>query len=236
MMQIDILTIFPKMFESVFKYGVITKALRKNIFSLKIHNLRDYSPLKHGRVDDEPYGGGPGMIMMPEPIFNAVKEIVKDSELKREEICVILLSPDGKRLDQSTLKSLSSFKKLIIISGRYEGVDERVKEILIDRLISIGDYVISGGEVAAMVLVDGVVRLIPGVLGNIKSLDEESFFGNLLDYPQYTRPASFEGMEVPEILLSGNHKKIAEWRKKQAKIKTEKLRPDLLKNKRNIIK
>lgn len=236
MMQIDILTIFPKMFESVFKYGVITKALRKNIFSLKIHNLRDYSPLKHGRVDDEPYGGGPGMIMMPEPIFNAVKEIVKDSGLKREEICVILLSPDGKRLDQSTLKSLSSFKKLIIISGRYEGVDERVKEILIDRLISIGDYVISGGEVAAMVLVDGVVRLIPGVLGNIKSLDEESFFGNLLDYPQYTRPASFEGMEVPEILLSGNHKKIAEWRKKQAKIKTEKLRPDLLKNKRNIIK
>lgn len=236
MMQIDILTIFPKMFESVFKYGVITKALRKNIFSLKIHNLRDYSPLKHGRVDDEPYGGGPGMIMMPEPIFNAVKEIVKDSELKREEICVILLSPDGKRLDQSTLKSLSSFKKLIIISGRYEGVDERVKKILVDRLISIGDYVISGGEVAAMVLVDGVVRLIPGVLGNIKSLDEESFFGNLLDYPQYTRPASFEGMEVPEILLSGNHKKIAEWRKKQAKIKTEKLRPDLLKNKRNIIK
>ncbi|MBU2597892.1 MAG: tRNA (guanosine(37)-N1)-methyltransferase TrmD [Actinobacteria bacterium] len=228
-MQIDILTIFPDMFESVFKYGVITRALRKNIFSLKIHNLRDYSPLKHGRVDDEPYGGGPGMIMMPEPIFNAVREIVKDSGLKREEICVILLSPDGKRLNQSTLKSLSSFKKLIIISGRYEGVDERVKKVLVDRLISIGDYVISGGEVAAMVLVDGVVRLIPGVLGNIKSLDEESFFSNLLDYPQYTRPANFEGIEVPEILLSGNHKKIAEWRKKQAKIKTEKLRSDLLK-------
>jgi len=235
-MKIDILTIFPKMFESVFKYGVITKALKKNIFSLKIHNLRDYSPLKHGRVDDEPYGGGPGMIMMPEPIFNAVNEIVKDSKLKREEICVILLSPDGKRLDQLTLKSLSSFKKLIIISGRYEGVDERVKKKLVDRLISIGDYVISGGEVAAMVLVDGVVRLIPGVLGNIKSLDEESFFGDLLDYPQYTRPSSFEGMEVPEILLSGNHKKIAEWRKKQAKIKTEKLRPDLLKNIKNTVK
>ena len=235
-MKIDILTIFPKMFESVFKYGVITKALKKNVFSLKIHNLRDYSPLKHGRVDDEPYGGGPGMIMMPEPIFNAVNEIVKDSKLKREEICVILLSPDGKRLDQLTLKSLSSFKKLIIISGRYEGVDERVKKKLVDRLISIGDYVISGGEVAAMVLVDGVVRLIPGVLGNIKSLDEESFFGDLLDYPQYTRPSSFEGMEVPEILLSGNHKKIAEWRKKQAKIKTEKLRPDLLKNIKNTVK
>lgn len=228
-MQIDILTIFPDMFESVFKYGVIARALRKNIFSLKIHNLRDYSPLKHGRVDDEPYGGGPGMIMMPEPIFNAVKKIVKDSGLKREEIYVILLSPDGKRLNQSTLKSLTSFKKLIIISGRYGGVDERVKKLLVDRLISIGDYVISGGEVAAMVLVDGVARLIPGVLGNIKSLDEESFFSNLLDYPQYTRPAYFEGMEVPEILLSGNHKKIAEWRKKQAKIKTEKLRPDLLK-------
>jgi len=227
-MKIDILSIFPDMFKSVFKYGVIGKALDKNIFSLKIHNLRDYSPLKHGKVDDEPYGGGPGMLMRPEPIFKAVSEIIKNSGLKREEICVVLLSPDGERLNQSILKSLSSLKQLIIISGRYEGVDERVKEILVDRLISIGDYVISGGEVAAMVLVDGVIRLIPGVLGNIKSLDEESFSGNLLGYPQFTRPSNFEGMKVPEILLSGNHKRIEEWRKEKARRKTKKIRPDLL--------
>lgn len=232
-MQIDILTIFPDMFESVFKYGVISKALEKKLFTLKIQNLRDFSPLKHSKVDDEPYGGGPGMVMRPEPIFNSVREIIKRSSFEKKDINVILLTPEGEKLNQSIMSSLSSFKKLIIICGRYEGVDERVKKYLVDRLISIGDYVISGGEMAAMVLVDGLVRLIPGVLGNIESLDKESFSGNLLDYPQYTRPFDFEGMKVPDILLSGNHKKITKWRKERAKAKTERLRPDLLENKEN---
>ncbi len=245
-MRIDIITIFPKMFEPVLNESIIKRAQNKRRVEIYVHNLRDYSCDKHRKVDDRPYGGGSGMVMRPEPIFEAVEDI--KSKVKRLPLSiskaqagsrpdmkllsgrkskVILLCPQGKKLNQKIAKRLTKFKHLILICGHYEGIDERVRKYLVDEEISVGDYILTGGELPAMVLVDCIVRLLPGVLGDKNSLNFESFAGNLLEYPHYTRPATYCGMAVPKILLSGDHKKIAEWRKKEALEKTEEKRPDL---------
>ena len=225
-MRIDIITIFPRMFAPVVNESIVKRAQNKRKVEIYIHNLRDYSQDKHKKVDNRPFGGGSGMVMRPEPIFNAVEAI--KSKVKNRKAKVILLSPQGERLSQRILNRLVKYKDLILICGHYEGIDERVRQYLVDEEISIGDYVLTGGELPAMVLVDCLVRLIPGVLGDKNSLNFESFAGNLLEYPQYTRPANYLRMKVPAILLSGNHKKIAQWRKDQAIKRTKKIRPDLL--------
>ena len=223
-MLINIISIFPGVFESVFSESIIKRAQEKGHVEIKIYNLRDFSDDKHRRVDDYPYGGGAGMVMKPDPFFKAVQEIQKKCPEKGK---VILMSPQGELFTQKKAEELSREKNLIILCGHYEGVDERVKEYLADEEISIGDYILTGGELPAMVMVDAIVRLIPGVL-NVSSLGEESFAGGLLEYPQYTRPREYEGMRVPEILLSGDHEKIKQWRYEQALKRTLKRRPDLL--------
>jgi len=228
-MRIDIVTIFPKMFEPILNESIIKRAQNKGRVKIYVHNLRDYSRDKHRKVDDRPFGGGSGMVMGPEPIFNAVENIKAKAKGKRQK--VILLCPQGERLTQKISEILAGCKHLILICGHYEGVDERVRKHLVDEEISIGDYVLTGGELPAMVLIDSVVRLLPGVLGDKNSLNFESFKGNLLEYPQYTRPADFKGMRVPEILLSGDHKKIEIWRKEQALKRTKQRRPDILQRK-----
>jgi len=220
-MRIDILTLFPAMFSGPFSQSVIKRAMDKGIVNLFIHNLRDFTHDKHRTVDDYPFGGGAGMILKPEPIFKAVES------LRGEGSEVILLSPQGLLFNQEMACSLSTKEHLILLCGRYEGVDERVREHLVTLEVSIGDYVLMGGEVAAMVVVEAVVRLLPGVV-SAESLKEESLTGGLLEYPQYTRPALFRGWGVPPILLSGNHAAIAQWRREQALIRTLKRRPDLL--------
>lgn len=225
-MRIDIITIFPKMFSAILNESIIKRAQTKAKVKIFVHNLRDFSLDKHRKVDDRPFGGGPGMIMRPEPIFQAVRHI--SSRLKgRIRPRVILLSPQGRRLDQTIGKRLVSYKHLIFICGHYEGIDERIRKYLVNEEISIGDYILTGGELPAMVVIDCIVRLIPGVLGEKKSLYLESFEGNLLEYPQYTRPASYKGMGVPSVLLAGNHAKIEQWRIKQAMKSTRIRRPDL---------
>jgi len=230
-MRIDIITIFPKMFEPVLNESIIKRAQNKGKVKIYVHNLRDWSFDKHKKVDDRTFGGGSGMVMRPEPIFEAVEYI--KSRVKGKGLRVILLSPQGERLNQKIAKRLVKYKHLILICGHYEGVDERVRKYLVDEEISIGDYVLTGGELPAMVLVDSVIRLIPGVLGDKNSLNFESFEGNLLEYPQYTRPADFRDMRVPEVLLSGDHNKIGAWRKEQALRRTKQRRPDLLQCKTN---
>ncbi len=225
-LQIDILTIFPKIFAPVLNESIIRRAQNKGKVKISVHNLRDYSADKHKKVDDRPFGGGSGMVMRPEPIFRAVEHI--KTQDTRHKTQVILLCPQGKKLTQNTAKKLAKHKHLILICGHYEGVDERVRRYLVDEEISIGDYVLTGGELPAMVLVDCLVRLIPGVLGDKNSLNFESFEGNLLEYPQYTRPAVFQKLRVPAILLSGNHKTIESWRKQEALKRTKLKRPDLL--------
>ncbi|TBR15978.1 tRNA (guanosine(37)-N1)-methyltransferase TrmD [bacterium] len=227
-MRIDILTIFHKMFEPVINESIVKRAQAKNKVKIIVHDLRDYTLDKHHKVDDRPYGGGSGMVMTAQPIIAAIKKITGKTTPKKKERAVVLLCPQGEKLTQPIAKELSKLKHLILICGHYEGVDERVRESVVDREISIGDYVLTGGELPAMVLVDAVVRLIPGVLGDKNSLNFESFEGNLLEYPQYTRPSDFKGLKVPRVLLSGNHKEIEDWRKKQAIIRTKKRRPDLL--------
>ncbi|MBM3702346.1 MAG: tRNA (guanosine(37)-N1)-methyltransferase TrmD [Actinobacteria bacterium] len=229
MLKIDVVTIFPNMFDNIIEFGVLKEAFKKNIFQLNIYNLRDFSNYKHGRVDDRPYGGGPGMVLMPEPIDNAITFIKKKNKIKKKEKQkTILLAPRGEKLNQNKLKYLSNLENIILICGRYEGVDERVIDSLIDFEISIGDYVLTGGEIPAMVIIDGVIRLLPGVVGKEESLKSESFEDNLLDYPQYTRPPVFKGMDVPKILLSGNHKDIQKWRKEKSLEITRIKRPDLI--------
>jgi tRNA (guanine37-N1)-methyltransferase len=225
-MRIDIITIFPKMFEPVLNESIVRRAQKKNKVKIYIHNLRDYTLDKHKKVDDRPFGGGSGMVMGAEPIFRAVEYI--SSKFKVQSSKIILLCPQGKKLTQKVAKRLARNSRLILICGHYEGVDERVRGKLIDEEISIGDYVLTGGELPAMVLVDCLVRLIPGVLGDKNSLNFESFEGNLLEYPQYTRPANFRGFRVPAILLSGDHQKIETWRKGEALKRTKESRPDLL--------
>jgi tRNA (guanine37-N1)-methyltransferase len=233
-MKIDVITIFPKMFATVLNESIIKRAQSKGIVSINIHDLRDFTQDKHRKVDDRPFGGGPGMLFRPEPIFKAVEIIrsrasVSFAGKKNQKTKVILLSPQGKRLDQKLARQLSRYKHLILICGHYEGVDERVRQKLVTDEISIGDYVLTCGELPAMILIDAVVRLVPQVLGKTESTYFESFNQGLLEYPQYTRPAIFRRMKVPAVLLSGNHKLIMQWRKEKALQITKKKRPDLLK-------
>lgn len=221
-MEIDVLTIFPGMFDAVLNESMIKIAQGKKLVKIKVHDLRKWSTDKHKKVDDRPFGGGPGMIMNIEPIYRAVKE------LKRKGSRIVLLSPQGKKLKQELARKLAGFKHIILICGHYEGIDARVRDKLITEEISIGDYILTCGELPAMVLIDCLTRLVPGVLGDNNSLCEESFSLNLLEYPHYTRPAEFKGWRVPEVLLSGDHKKIEAWRKIQALKVTREKRPDLL--------
>ena len=226
MLRFDIITIFPKVMEPFLNESILKRAREKRKVDIRVHNLRDYAPDKHKKVDDRPFGGGPGMVMMPQPLFDAVKKIKGKKKAK-----VILMCPTGRRLTQESAKKLSREKYLIIISGHYEGVDERVREKIVDESISIGDYVLTGGELPALVLVDCLTRLVPGVLGKEESLHCESFEKNLLEYPQYTRPANFRGIKVPNVLLSGHHQAIEKWRTERAVLKTRKFRQDLLSRK-----
>ena len=221
-MKIDILTLFPKMFQGPFNESIIKRAQEKGLVEIKIHNLRKWTKDKHKTADDRPFGGGTGMILMIEPIYDALKE------LKKKETRVILLTPQGKIFNQKMAQNLSKEKHLIFICGHYEGIDERVREHLVDEEISIGDYVLTGGELPSMIVLDTLIRLIPGVLKKKEAIKDESFSSKSLEYPQYTRPANFKGWQVPEALLSGDHKKIADWRKKKAIERTKKRRPDLL--------
>ncbi len=227
MLQFDIITIFPKIFAPVLNESILKRAQEKRKIKIAVHDLRKFSKdKKHHKVDDRPFGGGPGMVMAAQPIFDAVKKIKGKKQTK-----VVLMCPQGRVLTQRQASQLSKAKNIIIICGHYEGVDERVRTHLADMSISIGDYILTGGEIPAMVLVDCVARLIPGVLGKESSLDAESFENNLLEYPQYTRPANFRGIKIPNVLLSGHHKTIAQWRREQSIAKTKKLRPDLLNQK-----
>jgi len=224
MLRFDIITIFPDMFGPVFNGSILKRAQEKKKVTIRVHDLRDYTDdKKHRKVDDRPFGGGPGMVLMPQPLFDAVKAIKGKRKVK-----VIYTSASGKPFSQSHAKTLSHAKNLIIICGHYEGIDERVRELLVDEEISVGDYVLTGGEIPAMALVDAVTRLVPGVLGKEESLASESFEGGLLEGPQYTRPANFRGIKVPDVLLSGNHKSIKIWRHAKARALTKKIRPDLL--------
>ena len=235
-MRIDIITIFPDMFSAVLDESIVKRAQNKGKLKIHIHNLRDYTLDKHRKVDDRPFGGGSGMVMNPEPIFRAVEKIrakTRNAQYSIRNTKIILLCPQGERLNQKVAKRLAKYKHLILICGHYEGIDERVRENLAGAEISIGDYVLTGGELPAMILVDAVTRLIPGVLGDKNSLKFESFEGNLLEYPQYTRPADFRGMKVPQVLLSGNHKEIEGWRKCQALKVTRLKRPDLFNSTEN---
>jgi tRNA (guanine37-N1)-methyltransferase len=229
-MQIYILTIFPEMFVSPFGYGLFQKALDKGVMKVDIRNIRDYTHDKHHTTDDSPYGGGAGMVMKPEPIFEAVETI--KTELSQtgsaENIPVILLTPQGRLLTQQVAKQLTQYDNMIFVCGEYEGVDERVREHLVTDEISIGDYVLSGGELAAMVVINTMVRLLPGFLGSPESLISESHTDGLLEYPQYTRPPEFRNWAVPEVLLSGNHAQIAKWRENQSIIRTKQRRPDMI--------
>jgi len=223
MLQFDIITIFPKIFEPVMGESIIKRAQEKKKVRIRVHDLRGYTKDKHRKVDDRPFGGGPGMVLSPQPIFDAVKKVKRKKKAR-----VILTSPAGKVFDQKMARRLAKYEQLIIICGHYEGIDDRVRQKIVDETISLGDYVLTGGELAAMVLTDSIVRLVPGVLGKKESLTLESFEDNLLEYPQYTRPANFRGISVPNVLLSGNHREIEAWRKAQALELTKKLRPDLL--------
>lgn len=223
-MRFDIITIFPEIFGSAFA-GVIKKALERGIIEVYIHDLRDYALDKHKQVDDRPFGGGQGMVLKPEPIFRAVEKI-----RQKENALVYLLSPQGKKFDFRLAEELAQHSQLILICGRYEGVDERVIQFLVTGEISIGDYILTGGEPAALVVIDAVARFIPHVVGKEESVKDDSFFKGVLDFPQYTRPRDFKEMKVPEVLFSGDHEKIASWRRKKSLEKTLLLRPDLLKN------
>ncbi|MBN1643228.1 MAG: tRNA (guanosine(37)-N1)-methyltransferase TrmD [Dehalococcoidales bacterium] len=225
-MQIFILTLFPEMFEGPFKCGLFQKAVASGVVKVDIRNIRDYTHDKHHTTDDYPYGGGAGMVMKPEPIFEAV-EAIKAGIPAGEKVPVILLTPQGRVLSQEIAKELTQFNYMIFICGQYEGIDERIREHIVTDEISIGDYILSGGELAAMVVINTVGRLLPGFLGSPESLFSESHTDGLLEYPQYTRPQEFRGWPVPEVLLSGNHAQIAKWRQEQSEIRTETRRPDM---------
>ena len=222
-MKIDVLTLFPAMFAGPLDESIIMRARKAGLLELKIHNLRDWTHDRHKTVDDRPFGGGPGMLLKPEPIFEAVESV------RRAETKVVLLSPSGRKFDQAIARELVAEKDLLLITGHYEGFDERVREALADDELSIGDYVLTNGALPAMVVIDAVTRLLPGVLGDDASARDESFSHGLLEYPQYTRPAEFRGLRVPDVLVSGNHAEIENWRREQARLRTEKDRPDLLK-------
>ncbi len=224
-MHIDILTLFPEMFQGPFDSSIIKRAREQGLISIKLWDIRDYSHDRHRTVDDSPYGGGAGMILKPEPAFEAAEAAGASGEGKPY---IILLTPSGRLFTQKVAGELSRLERVMLICGHYEGVDERVSEHLVDDEISIGDYVLSGGELAAMVIADAVVRLLPGVLGSPASLLYDSHSEGLLEYPQYTRPAEYRGWQVPDVLLSGNHAEITRWRREQSILRTLKRRPDLL--------
>jgi len=224
MLRFDIITIFPDMFKPILNESILKRAQEKKKIAIHIHDLRDYTDdKKHRKVDDRPFGGGPGMVLTPQPLFDAIKTIKGRRHAK-----VIYTSPAGKPFSHFSAKRLTASQNLIIICGHYEGIDQRVRRYLVDEEISTGDYVLTGGELPAMIIIDAITRLIPGVLGKEESLVHESFEGHLLEGPQYTRPANFRGKKVPDVLLSGNHKTIATWRNAQALAITQKVRPDLL--------
>lgn len=227
-MRIDILTLFPQMFTGPLEESIIGRAVEGKLVQLKIHNIRDYTHNKHHTVDDYPYGGGSGMILKPEPLFEAVDVIRAALGQEEKSLRIILMTPQGRLFSQEVARELSREKNLLIICGRYEGVDERIREHLANDEISIGDYIITGGELAAMVIVDAVVRLLPGVLGAEIAVEVDSHASGLLEYPQYTRPQTFRGWEVPEVLLSGNHAEIARWRSEQSVRRTLRRRPELI--------
>ncbi len=221
-MRIDILTLFPEMFTPLFT-SMIGRALERGCAEIVITNIRDFSKEKHGKVDDYPYSGGDGMVMTPQPLYDAIMHF------KKENSHVIYLSPKGQPLNQTKVEYIArTYDHLILVCGHYEGIDERIIELCVDELISIGDFVLTGGEIPAMALVDSVMRYIPNVLGSDTSMIDESFHCNLLEYPQYTRPRVFQGLEVPEVLFSGNHAKIEEWKQQKRVEETKKYRPDLL--------
>lgn len=222
-MRFDIISLFPDMFGSILSGGVVRKALDKGLIEIKVHNLRDFADSKQKQVDDRPFGGGQGMVLKPEPVFRAVEQIRQG-----ENIPVYLLSPQGRRFDYRLAEELAGLSRVILVCGRYEGVDERVIEYLADGEISIGDYVLTGGEPAAWIIIDAVSRFIPQVVGKEESVRQNSFFEGLFDHPHYTRPRSFRGLKVPEVLFSGDHKGIAEWRRRKALEKTWVKRPDLI--------
>lgn len=226
---IDILTIFPRMFAPVLGESIIQRSRKAGRLKITAHDLRRYTHDTHRSVDDRPYGGGPGMVMKPEPIYEAVEAITAKGRrhLPGAAPHVVLMSPSGERFTAALAQDLARQPWLLVICGHYEGVDERVRA-LADRAVSIGDYVLTGGELPAMVMIDTVVRFVPGVIGHVAATDEESFVDGLLEYPQYTRPPSFRGMDVPEVLRSGDHAAVARWRKQQAQARTEAERPDLL--------
>jgi tRNA (guanine37-N1)-methyltransferase len=227
-MRIDILTLFPQMFEAPFNYGVFRRAIENGLVCMDVPNIRDYTHDKHHTADDYPYGGGAGMVLRPGPIFEAVEAIRGSVGEEERDFPVILLTPQGRLLSQPIALELSHHRHLVFICGHYEGVDERVREHLATDEISIGDYVLTGGEVPALVVIDAVLRLLPGVLGSEESPLEDSHASGLLEYPQYTRPADFRGWAVPDVLLSGNHAEIARWRREQIIRRTLERRPDLL--------
>ena len=226
-MRFDVITIFPEMFSGIFSGGVARKALEKGLLEVHIHDLREYAHDRHKQVDDRPFGGGEGMVLKPKPIFEAVESIRRSKKSR-----VFLLSPQGIKLDSGLARRLSRVPQVVLICGRYEGVDERIVRHLVDGEISIGDYVLTGGEPAAWVLVDTISRFIPGVVGKGESVRRDSFFDGLLDFPHYTRPRNFRGFRVPQVLFSGNHAKIEDWRRRKALEKTRALRPDLLAKKK----
>ena len=227
MLQIDVITIFPGLFEAFLEESILGIARRRGLVRIEVHDLRNWSADRHRSVDDEPYGGGPGMVMKPEPLVSAIEAVAGEKGQGRKAR-VVLLSPQGARLEQPDLARLAGEERLLLVCGRYEGVDQRIVDLAVDEEVSIGDYVLSGGELPAMVLIEGVTRLVPGVLGNPESAGRESFQAGLLEGPQYTRPASFRGRAVPDVLLSGDHARIARWRAERAREITRMRRPELL--------
>ena len=219
---VDVITLFPELFRAPLETSLLGKAVSDGLLEVRVHDLREHGLGKHRSVDDEPYGGGAGMVMRPEPLFAAIEEV------RGPRSHVVLLSPRGRRLDHAHVARLAALEHLILVCGRYEGVDERVVEHAVDEELSIGDYVLAGGELAALVVIEAVSRLVPGVLGNAGSLDSESHAAGLLEYPQYTRPAEFRGHRVPDVLLSGDHGAVERWRRERSELLTRERRPDLL--------
>lgn len=223
-MRFDIITIFPEIFRGVFEFGIIRRAVEAGLIEIKIHDLRDYTHDRHRQVDDRPFGGGAGMVMKPEPLFRVVEAITHSAK----DVRTVLLSPQGRLFSQRIAEEFAANERVVLICGRYEGIDERVVEHLANDEVSIGDYVLSGGEIAAMIVVDAVTRLIPGALGCDQSAERESFSAGLLDYPHYTRPAQYRGMKVPDVLMGGNHAQIERFRRRRSIKKTLQRRPDLI--------
>ena len=228
-LEFDILTLFPGMFQGPLQESILKRAVEAGIIAVRVHNIRDYAPGKHRQTDDTPYGGGGGMVMKPEPIWNAAEAVLgPDMDARGQDVAVALMTPQGRLLSHRVARELARNRRVILICGRYEGVDERVRELLVTDEISIGDYVLSGGELPAMVVVEAVTRLLPGVLGDPGATFEDSHAEGLLEYPQYTRPPEFHGLGVPDVLVSGNHAEVIKWRRQQSLRRTLQRRPDLL--------